>query len=169
MQPPKRKIFDVVGEAATNADGRRRQDILCHVKPGEPVELTREPENPYDSNAVAVTVDGETVGYLARQDAAVLAPLLDAGRSHTAIVHCIRGGVPGAEHYGCQVSIAWDGAKPYPFRTLDDVQLTSRSRKIAARSRVRNEEGHFVSSKSGCVVMAGMVLASGILTSSLLN
>jgi hypothetical protein len=169
MQPPKRKIFDVVGEAATNADGRKRQDILCQVEPGEPVELKREPQNPYDFNAISVTVHGETVGYVAREDAAILAPLLDAGRSHAAIVHCIRGGVPGAEHYGCLVSIAWDGAKPHPFRALDDVQLRSRSRKIAARGRVRDEEGHFVSSKTGCAVLVMLVLLPGFLASSLLS
>ena|SRR5688572_8812790 len=169
MQPPKRKIFDVVGEAATNRDGRKRQDILCEVEPGEPVELRREPQNPYDSHAVAVTVHGETVGYLAREDAAVLAPLLDAGRSHVAIVHCICGGVPGAEHYGCQVSIAWDGAKPHPYRELDDVQRKSRSGKVAARGRLRDEQGHFVSSKSGCTVVVAMVLASGILGSFLVD
>jgi hypothetical protein len=169
MQPPKRKIFDVVGEAATNADGRKRQDILCDGEHGEPVALLREPQNPYDPNAIAVTVDGDTVGYIARDDAAVLAPLLDAGRSHNAIVHSIRGGVPGAGHYGCEVSIAWDGAKPHPFRALDDVQRKSRSGKVAVRGRVRDERGHFVSSKSGCAVLVGMVGAGGFLTSSLFS
>ena len=153
MQPPKRKIFDVVGEAATNADGRKRQDILCDVDPGDPVVLSREPLNAYDSNAIAVTVDGETVGYIALDDAAILAPLLDAGRPHIAIVHCIRGGVPGASHYGCQVSIAWDGAKPHPFRSLDDVQLKSRAGKAAVRGRERDEHGQFRSSRSGCSVV----------------
>jgi hypothetical protein len=153
MQLPKRQIFDVVGEAATNADGRKRQDILCAVEPGDAVVLGREPHNAYDSNAVVVTVDGETVGYIARDDAAVLAPLLDAGRSHTAIVHCIRGGVPGASHYGCQVSIAWDSAKPRPFRPLDDVQRKTRAGKIAVRGKERDEHGQFVSSRSGCSVV----------------
>lgn len=167
MQPPKRKIFDVVGEAATNADGRKRQGILCAVEPGEPVEFTREPQNTYDSNAIAVTVQGETVGYIAREDAAVLAPLLDAGRSHAALVHCIRGGVPGATHYGCQVSIAWDGAKPHPFRPLDDVQRNSRAGKLAVRGRERTEGGQFVSSRSGCAVVLLLMVAVSTLGLSL--
>lgn len=169
MQPPKRKIFDVVGEAATNADGRRRQDILCEAEPGERVELAREPQNPYDSNAIAVTIGGQTVGLIAREDAAVLAPLLDAGRSHAAIVHSIRGGVPGATHYGCQVSIVWDGAKPHPFRALDDVQRKSRAGKVAVRGRKRGEQGQFVSSRSGCSVVLALVVATGFLGSSLVG
>jgi hypothetical protein len=153
VQPPKRKIFDVVGEAATNSDGRKRQDILCEVEPGEPVELTREPQNPYDPNAIAVTVHGHTVGSIAREDAA--------------IVHCIRGGVPGASHYGCQVSIAWDGAKPHPFRELDEVQRKSRSGKVSSRGRVRDEQGHFVSSRSGCAVVFLLLLAASAFGPSL--
>lgn len=169
MQPPKRKIFDVVGETATNADGRKRQDILCDVEPGEPVQLTREPDNPYDSNAIAVTVHGETVGYIAREDAAILAPLLSSGRSHAAMVHCIRGGVPGATHYGCQVSIAWEGAKSHPFRPLDDVQRKSRAGKVAVRDRDRTEGGKFVSSRSGCAVVFLLMVAVSALSSSLLG
>ena len=162
MQPPKRKIFDVVGEAGSNADGRKRQDILCGVEPGDPAALAREPHNAYDPNAIAVTIDGETVGYIPREDAAALAPLLDAGRSHSALVHCIRGGVPGASHYGCQVSIAWDGAKPHPFRPLDEVQRKTRAGKIAVRGRERDERGHFVSSRSGCSVVLLLAAAAGI-------
>ena len=169
MQPPKRKIFDVVGESATNADGGKRQDILCDVEPGEPVELIREPQNPYDPNAIAVTIGGETVGYITREDASVLAPLLDAGRSHAALIHSIRGGVPGAAHYGCQVSIAWDGAKPHPFRALDDVQRKSRAGKVAASGRKRGEQGQFVSSRSGCSVLLALVVATGFLGSSLVG
>jgi hypothetical protein len=167
MQPPKRKIFDVVGEAATNADGRKRQDILCEVEPGERVDLTREPQNPYDSNAIAVTIHGETVGYIAREDAAVLTPLLDAGQSHAAIVHCIRGGVPGATHYGCQVSIAWEGAKPHPFRALDEVQRKSRAGKVSVLGRGRDDRGQSVPSRSGCSVLVAMIAGIGLLGTSL--
>ncbi len=163
MRPPKRKIFDVVGEAATNSDGRKRQDILCDVEPGDSVLLVREPHNAYDPNAVAVTVDGETVGFIPRQDAALLAPVLDTGRPHTAIVHCIRGGVPGASHYGCQVSIAWDGAKPHPFRPLDDVQRRSRAGKAAVRGRQRDAHGQFQPSRNGCSVVLLLAIAASYL------
>lgn len=40
--------------------------------------LVCEPTNPYDSNAVKVLVDGHLVGYVAREAAQVLAPVLAA-------------------------------------------------------------------------------------------
>jgi len=128
-------IWDVVGESRTNADGRRRQDIRCDVEPGQPVELVREPTNAFDANAVAVQVGGEVVGYIARDDAAELAPVLDSGRRYSAIVHCIRGGVPDYPSYGCQVSIAWDGQRSHRIVPLDAQQLRSRRSKKAARTR----------------------------------
>lgn len=42
--------------------------------------LRREPENPADRSAVAVTVDGETAGYLEAGLATLVAPLLDHER-----------------------------------------------------------------------------------------
>ena len=54
----------------------------CGAQRGEEVSygcrahLMPEPSNPYDSNAVAVQVDGEHVAYLARTDAARWQPLL---------------------------------------------------------------------------------------------
>ncbi len=41
-------------------------------------QLKREPNNRFDANAVSIWIDGHRVGYLARQDAAELAPALDA-------------------------------------------------------------------------------------------
>jgi hypothetical protein len=40
--------------------------------------LIREPKNPYDANAVAVHIDGGCVGYVCRDDALEIAPILDA-------------------------------------------------------------------------------------------
>lgn len=165
--PTRRKVFDVVGESAINADGRRRQDILCEVEPGDEVQLEREPHNPHDANAIAVKVRGDAVGYIPREDAAVLAPLLDAGRQHVAIVHCIRGGVPGASHYGCQVSVAWDGAAPHPFKTLDDTQLRNRSAKLAVQGRSRDASGRFESSSRGCAIAIVSLCSLAVLTTVL--
>lgn len=75
--------IDVVGESAYRdiheelygqAIGKQR----CRVA------LAREPNNPYDTNAIAVMVvetDGSarrTIGYVPREDAAEIAPSLDA-------------------------------------------------------------------------------------------
>lgn len=48
--------------------------------PGRRIRLRREPENPHDANAIAVfNHRGVQVGYLPREEAAWLAPLLDQG------------------------------------------------------------------------------------------
>lgn len=50
---------------------------------GETLSLEREPENPYDENAIKVLydLDGESlhIGYIAKEDAAFIAPHLDEG------------------------------------------------------------------------------------------
>lgn len=50
--------------------------------PGRPLQLVREPKNPYDPNAVAVFDAGSTlhVGYLPKGDAARITKELDAGK-----------------------------------------------------------------------------------------
>lgn len=53
--------------------------------PGEHVYLVREPDNPYDRNAIAIhNVENAKVGHLRRQQAAVLAPILDDPSEHWA-------------------------------------------------------------------------------------
>ena len=155
MKPPtRRKIFDVVGEAATNEDGTKRQDILREVTPGDKVRLVREPTNRFDPNAIGVWLDEGQVGYLNRDDAAELAGHLDIGREYESILHCIRGGVPGARHYGCRISIAWDGAKSHPFQPLDDEQIRSRAGKRAIAGRSRDDRGKLVANEKGCFGVA---------------
>jgi hypothetical protein len=48
--------------------------------------LIREPLNEYDPNAIAVEIDGTTVGYVAREQAEELAPQLDILRSRGLVV-----------------------------------------------------------------------------------
>lgn len=52
------------------------------IAQGDGVELVREPNNDYDPNAIRVNLQsGETLGYLTRELAAVLAKQMDAGSS----------------------------------------------------------------------------------------
>ncbi len=43
------------------------------------IALKREPENEYDDNAVGYTIDGNICGYISRELAVRIAPLIDAG------------------------------------------------------------------------------------------
>jgi hypothetical protein len=56
------------------------------AEPGRPLELRRDPDNPHDSNAIAVYAGDEQVGWVPRELAAELAPELDAGKPWSAVV-----------------------------------------------------------------------------------
>ncbi len=65
--------LEVVGESFHQEDlwslVGGRGDPARHVRQDVVAVLTAEPENPYDCNAVAVSIDGYRVGHLSREDA----------------------------------------------------------------------------------------------------
>lgn len=72
-----------------------RQAIIAKLKGNEPCRIEPEPSNPYDPNALAVKVatpDGiQHVGYIPRDLAARIAPLLD-GENLMVKIEAITGG-----------------------------------------------------------------------------
>jgi hypothetical protein len=73
--------------------------------PGSPVRLVREPDNAYDTNAIAVYAwkGKKPSGYVNKQNAARLAPLMDKGIDLVAI--STRGGGPGNNEYVPQILV----------------------------------------------------------------
>lgn len=70
-----------------------RQEIVAELEPGEKVTLTREPANLHDNNAIAIeTQQGQQIGYLKREIAKHLAPLLDTEVNYQATVSQVTGG-----------------------------------------------------------------------------
>jgi hypothetical protein len=57
---------------------------ITKMKPGQPLRLEREPNNPADVNAIAVYIFDQKLGHLPRGFAEELAPLADAGGVITA-------------------------------------------------------------------------------------
>jgi hypothetical protein len=57
----------------------RGKVLWSEMKVGDPLTLVREPENPYDANAVRVDWRGEKLGYVPRADNADLARHMDRG------------------------------------------------------------------------------------------
>ena len=55
------------------------------LRPGTPVRLVREPSNGFDTNAIAATSDVGVLGYVNKQMAARLAPLMDSGTKFEAV------------------------------------------------------------------------------------
>lgn len=76
--------------------------VLATLAPGQTLRLAREPENPYDANAIAVLDgDGLKLGYLPRSANAPIAALMDTGTDvHADILRLIAPERPdGAEHF----------------------------------------------------------------------
>lgn len=108
--PTRRTIFDLVGEGHRNDDGSSRLEELRQCIPGVSVTLQRQPSNSFDANAILVLSHrGVGIGYLPREDSALLAPAIDDGRSYRAQIHELTGGLPDYPNIGCKISIAWDG------------------------------------------------------------
>ena len=58
---------------------RGSTELLMRLKPMTPLALQRDPNNKYDSNAIAVGYGKRMLGYLPRNLVKDLAPLMDAG------------------------------------------------------------------------------------------
>jgi hypothetical protein len=100
----------IVGEASY-----AKQVRAVHKRYGDrefEIVLRADPHNPYDSNAVAVLVDSDVVGYLARAMAAQWQPAILAAESEGFTVRgtaCIFGGTPDKPNLGVFGSAAWPG------------------------------------------------------------
>ena len=84
-----------------------RQERIAELTAGASLALLREPNNPADGNAIAcLTESGDKIGYLSRQIAAQLAPLMDLGATYHAEVSQITG--DDAQHRGVNILVRSD-------------------------------------------------------------
>lgn len=76
-------------------------------KPSKGIILRREPENEFDSNAVAVYIHENLAGYLCCKDAEKIAPLMDAGKTVDPYVEpWIKTGKNGGKYIELQLEIS---------------------------------------------------------------
>ena len=74
-----------------------RQDVVARLEPGAVLRVVRQPDNPYDANAIALLdPTGEQVGFFNRRLAAALAPEIDGGVAFDVTVTEVTGGEGGA-------------------------------------------------------------------------
>lgn len=64
--------------------------VFSDIRLGDRLELVREPDNPYDANAVRVEWRGKKLGYVPRRQNAALAWAMDRGESVSARVSRLR-------------------------------------------------------------------------------
>ena len=114
-----RDRFASIGEAASfstkvvGVSFEGRQSRVGTVRPGDAVELVRDPANPVDPLAIAVHFGVLRLGYLRRQIAARIAPKIDGGESYRARISDVTGGGAG-KHFGINLLVERLRTSPSP-------------------------------------------------------
>lgn len=72
-------LFDTYVAGTTHVTGI--EDLAPYLAAGDRLEFFREPDNPYDPQAIVVkNADGVKIGYVPKSDNAVFSRLMDAGK-----------------------------------------------------------------------------------------
>ena len=95
----------IVGVSFENTNGSSRQDLISELEGLPcPLTLTREHNNPHDENAIAVMdTQGRQLGFLSRNIAEQMAPIIDSGLLVKAHAVQVTGGWP--LNYGVNIQI----------------------------------------------------------------
>lgn len=106
--PPPAMSLAVVGADYENQDKRRTnrrfEILLC--KPGDPVELRAEPDNPADEHAVAVFSErGIQIGYISSQRAVLISKFMRDGLDARAVFQV-------QAPFGAYIRATFDGSDP---------------------------------------------------------
>lgn len=100
----------VVGVTHANPNRTSRQRILREkAATGVLLTLTREPDNQYNPNTIAVYIGTDQIGYLSSELANELAHEIDSGRILYGVVTEVTGG--GDLNLGCNILLSWDEIK----------------------------------------------------------
>lgn len=139
---PGGRTVNVVGEshyqAALEAIAGGKTEDTCNLEKW--AVLLREPDNPYDNNAVAIYILGQRVGYLGRNDAEEYAVIFDELWRNYGLRPACRASISGGwrryaadgktvvdeGHYGVRLALAKprDLLGSQTLTTCDDEELT---------------------------------------------
>ena len=101
-----RSLEDVVGEPVRIVRISRLQWYAARLAAGDGVEIRRDYDDLADRNTMEALAGGRRVGYLERDVAQYLAPLVDAGMSVSARVASVEGGGGGAPRVAVALSVS---------------------------------------------------------------
>jgi hypothetical protein len=97
----------VVGVTKKNTDGTPRQEVIRNCSEGERLLLVREPQNPYDPNAIKVCrLSGDQIGYISSDIAERMADEMDTGKRFSARIEDMTGGTRGKPSLGVNIVIS---------------------------------------------------------------
>lgn len=136
-------LLRVVGESHYQENLRKARATSPDPEPVFWASLIREPDNPYDPNAVKVAIDPfGTVGYLARESARRYDPLIAAAKSTAVRCSCKLTGGSGEKLFiGAVVDVAMsEGARLTSWRPDEKVDYDA----IAKYHEMRNATLKFV-------------------------
>jgi single-stranded-DNA-specific exonuclease len=85
-----------------------RQDTIAGLRVGAELGLERQPDNAYDPQAIAVRYGALPLGFVKREVARHIAPLIDAGARYRARIESLTGG--GDRHRGVNIYV-WRDAE----------------------------------------------------------
>ena len=85
-----------------------RQSVIENMSEFEELDLVRNRNNEKDKNAIAVFYEDDQIGFLCRELAEKLAPLMDDGNEFSCVVSEITGGDNGFS-YGVNIEIRQEG------------------------------------------------------------
>ncbi len=92
VTPQESECVFVAGTSFSPEGSNKREETARNCCVGERMLLLREPENPHDSNAIAVhTRAGWKVGYIEREHAEWITPIIDRNEEVSAIVEWLDG------------------------------------------------------------------------------
>lgn len=98
-------LTKVVCATKNNDEGVNIQNILPELEDGSKLNFAREPNNPYDTNAIKVICDYQHIGYIKAELAEEIAPIMDSGKELKGYITQITGGIDG-KNYGCNIHIS---------------------------------------------------------------
>jgi hypothetical protein len=83
-----------------------RQAVISRCVRGEQLQLVREPDNPHDKNAIRIRrLNGDDLGYVPRNNAAELAPKVDAEQQVRAEVDWLNSPAEDFQRFGLKVRV----------------------------------------------------------------
>ena len=80
-----------------------RQNMVAGLRPGLELDLKRQPDNPVDANAVAVWFGTFHIGFLRKEIAKHVAPVMDAGARYRAEIEHVTGGA--SKFFGVNIRV----------------------------------------------------------------
>ena len=82
MKAPTFTDLVVVGMHFREREGVPAKSIVANFIPPVAVEFEREPDNPFDPNAIKIIYNGQHIGYIEAASAVYLSPWIDEGHEY---------------------------------------------------------------------------------------